>query len=138
MAVLFERFQRRQNGEFFLRGGHRRETIAAADRLGEFLEAQFFEARFVVEEVDLGRAAALPEENHAFGLGREMREAVAGGGECGEGVGVEQRCERGGADAGGAAAEKLAASELQVSFAERVHDLVSASSRLSSARQTAV
>jgi hypothetical protein len=80
----------------------------AAHARGDVLAGHLGEERLVVEEVDVRRAAALPEADHALGLGGEVRQAGQGA----DGVrrGLEVAGEQGGegdrADALDAGAEE--------------------------------
>ena len=101
-------------GEGFLAGSHAGEALAFANRIGQVLAVEFFQRRFGVKKVDLRRRAALVHVNDAFGFGCKMWDVRQSGhevrqGRFGEEVFVEQRSERGGADAGGGAVEEMAA-----------------------------
>src|SRR5262249_39563391 len=51
-------------GERALARSHSRDALAAADRIGKFRAVQFFESGFVIEGLDLRRAARLMQEDH--------------------------------------------------------------------------
>ena len=76
---------------------------------------QFFQPRLVIEQFDLRGSARHEEINHASSRGREVRKAGqsvrfdTGIGERIEKRGVQERPQRGDADAGGHAAEEMAA-----------------------------
>ena len=71
--VLDERELGRGDGEAGLRGGHARESLAAADRIGQLRSLAFEQVRLGIEQVHLRRAARLEQVNHALRAGREMR-----------------------------------------------------------------
>ena len=137
LAVLAEGFQRREDGVGLLRRRHGRETRRGPHRFGQFLQSHRRETGFVVEEIHLRGPAALPEQDDTLGPGGKVGQSGAAGPEAGKQVALKEGTEGGDADAGGRAAEELTSRHLQVGGGEGRHDLVSVSSRLSRARQTA-
>ena len=100
---------------------HRGETGIAAHAGGDFLSGHLFEQRFVVKEVDVRRASALPEADHALSLGGEVRQArqPADGVACGLGIAGEEGAESDGADALDAGTKEAAASQALAPFRGR-------------------
>jgi len=89
----------------------------------------------MVEEVDVRRAAALPEADHALGLGREVREAGerADGIRRGLEVAGEERGEGDRADALDAGAEEAAARQALAPFGRREFEVHGVQSRVTAA-----
>ena len=75
LAVPAERDACRHD-ELFLRGRHRGEPLAVADRVGQLLAGPFPEPGLLVEQLQLRRAARLGEEDHPLGLGGEVGQAA--------------------------------------------------------------
>jgi len=106
-AIPAEGLQRRDHGPLGVAARHRREPRGAADAGGDVLAAPLDERRLGVEEIDVRRAAALPEHHDPPGPGRVVRQAgkpAVGRGRP-AGVAAEQRrqghgarAERGGAE----------------------------------------
>lgn len=108
LAVLFEGVFGACDGKGFLAGGHAGLALVGLDELAEFLTEVFLELGLVVEEVLLGRRAALEEVDHALGPGGGL-ESLACTGSLGAKVAIEHGGEGGDTDAGGAFAEKVPA-----------------------------
>jgi hypothetical protein len=85
------------------------------------LSGHLFEQRFVVEEVDVRRASALPEADHALSLGGEVRQAwqTTDGVVRGLGIAGEEGAESDGADALDAGTQEAAASQALAPFRGR-------------------
>ena len=100
---------------------HRGETGIAAHAGGDLLSGHLFEQRFVVKEVDVRRASALPEADHALSLGGEVRQArqTANGLVRGLGIAGEEGPESDGADALDAGTQEAAASQALAPFRGR-------------------
>ena len=123
LAVLFKRT--RATHELRHAGGERKGA-ALEERVRAILSAPFHELGFVVEDVQVGRAAGHVQVDDALGLGFEVRlargERVIVGGRGAEGVRLH-RMEGDGAEAEltDAAEEGAARLQAELGFAERVH-----------------
>ena len=114
LAVLRELEKRLHHRERALAGGHAGEPLAHADRCGQFLVVQLLQRGLVIEQIHLRGPAGHEQVNHPLGLGREVRLAQDGRAAAisrperrAEGR-IQQRAQRGGADAGGGAAKEMA------------------------------
>ena len=72
LTVLRKLKDRAREWQHGLIRGHSGEALSLANRLGQVLAVQFVQARLVVEEVHLGRTAALKQINHALCARGEM------------------------------------------------------------------
>ena len=99
------------DGERLLAGSHAGQALIAANGIGKRFGIQLFEPWFIVEEFHLRRAAMHEEVDHAFGFAGKMG-TRDGRRFTGEQIGVQQRTQGRGADAGRAGAEELAAGEI--------------------------
>ena len=74
-GVLAEFEDRIGDGKLLLAGGHPRESLPVADGIGEILPTKFFQARLVIEHVELRWPAGLKQEDDPLCLGGKIREA---------------------------------------------------------------
>ena len=116
LSVLGELEHRGGDGKPLLAGGHRREPLAHANRVGQILVEPLLHLGLIVEQVHLRRPADHVQIDDVLGLGCEVRaqravEAhLAGrGGGVGRSIAAKQRRQRGGAQGIGSAAKKLPA-----------------------------
>src|SRR5687768_12678168 len=84
---------------------HPGQPLTHPDGCGQFAAAEFRERGLWIEQIHLRRSAVLEQIDDAFGFWRMMRQAGQFA------VGLEQRGERGDADARARAAEKMSACE---------------------------
>ena len=89
LSVLLEFEDGARYGEGALARGHAGDALAHAHAAGQFGAGEFVERRFVIEEIHLGWAARLVEEDDAFGFGREMGKSRKASGRAGFGRGGE-------------------------------------------------
>ncbi len=75
LSVLLEFENRWRHRQRRLARRHARDPLPLPDRIRQILAAILGQLRLVVEQVHLRRAARLVQEDHALGLGREMRKA---------------------------------------------------------------
>ena len=128
-AVLLELEQRRGDGKSLLPGGHCGDPLAVADRVGQVLVEPVLHLGLIVEQVELRRSIGHEQPDHAFRLGGEVqgRQYAVSRVLARRRAGRQQRRihhrgQRGRADAGGAASEKVAASFQQGVFLARIHE----------------
>ena len=100
LPVLFKRFDLRDAGPGFVIGRHGGEPGVPAHRSGDVLARHFGEHRLGVEEIDVGGAPALPQNDYAFGLGREVGKGKPGGAGPEQLIMFEQTGEGGQSDSG--------------------------------------
>ena len=128
LPVLLELEDGARHREGALPRRHAGDALAHANAAGQFGAGELVERRLVVEQIHLRGAARLVQEDHALGLGREMRQARQTAGRVGlrrgEAVLRQQRTERGDPDAGAAAREEMAPGDVHT------YSLVMVSSRL--------
>ena len=118
---LLEGLERRRRDVFRVAARHRGEAGVAAHAGGDVLAGHLGEQRFMIEEVDVRRASALPEADHALGLGGEVRQArqTANGLVRGLGIAGEEGPESDGADALDAGTQEATASQALAPFRGR-------------------
>ena len=115
LAVLRELEHRLHDRERALPRGHARDALAVSHGCGQLRLVQLLQRRLVVEQVHLRRSARHEEVDDALGFWREMRITKDGlprvrlRSERGKQVRIQQRTQRGGSDASGAAPKEVAA-----------------------------
>ena len=82
LAVLGELEDRRGDRQALLARGHRRDSLAHPDRVGQLDPAPVPDRRLVVEQVDLRRGARLEQVDHPLRPGREVRQTRQAAGPC--------------------------------------------------------
>lgn len=92
-----------------------------ADGVGKILTMDFFQLRFVVEEIDMGRPAGLEKVDDTFRLGREMGGRGGTAADKGFRIGGEQGAGGHHADAEAGEAEETAAGEGVAVWFDGVH-----------------
>ena len=113
LAVAREVELARRDREARLAGGHRRDALAVADRVGELLVEHVAELRLPVEGLELAGRAGHEQVDDPLGLGGEVRPGCAVlPPPPGERPGAEEAREGGGPDARGRAAEELATRQM--------------------------
>ena len=120
LAVLRELEHRGGTGKRLLPGGHAGDALAHADRRRQLVAVQLLELRLVVEQVDVGRPAGHEQVDDPLRLGRQVQRLQHPGpilaarnrpiSRTAASSAIEQRRQGRRADAGGRAAEELAAS----------------------------
>ena len=120
-----------------LSGGHGGETGMRQDRGRNLLSVSRLQSRLVVEQVDMRGRSALPEDDDAFRLRREVRQSrkrrhpcyracrrtlSLSGAEGGrEAILLQQPGQRRDSDSTGRASKELAAGQMERLFKFRVH-----------------
>ena len=134
LAVLLERFDRREHQLPLRVARHRAEAFPRQIFIGNRRPMQLLQFRLVIEQIDMRRRAIHEQINHPLRLRRKMRRDRLR-----KTIATQQRRQRRTADAARGPSKKLPPRNQPLMFEQWVHDysLVNVSSKFNSASENA-